>query len=514
MTFNELLKSVQNGEFARLTFDSREVTEGTLFVCKGVHFDVRFLLEAVQKGACCAVSETDYSKELQAAAEAGTIAHTVPVAVVKNIRTAMADLANAFYGEPWKRLHTVGVTGTKGKSTVVYYIRAILDDYLAARGKKLSGLLSGIDNFDGETSEESHLTTPEALLLQKHMATAVKNGLEYLEMEVSSQALKYDRVRGVHYQVGCFLNIGTDHISTVEHRDFADYYASKLRLFDQTCTAVVNCDDSHAAETLARAAVCETVIGFGCKQERHPGCSAYLYGHHVQKTTGGVTFEATWVSGAFEETTAIELTMPGLFNVENALAAMACCYALQIPAAYMVSGLKKARVPGRMEPFRTPAGNVVLVDYAHNQMSFEKLYGSTREEYPQGYILGIYGCPGKKAQARRSELAREAAKYGNELFITEEDAGEEDLTSICREIAVYAQEAGIRCRIEEDREKAIETAICEAEERTKKTGRQTIVLLTGKGRETRQKRGIEYVPVPSDVAIVRQVLENLNGKAR
>lgn len=151
--------------------------------------------------------------------------------LVTDIRKTMALLANRFYNEAWEQLNLIGITGTKGKSTTTYYVKYILDHYLSASGKPPCAILSGIDVDDGVISEESHLTTPEAVMLHRHFRNAVDSGREFLTMEVSSQALKYDRTAGVVFDVGCYLNVAEDHISPIEHCDFDDYFESKLRLF-------------------------------------------------------------------------------------------------------------------------------------------------------------------------------------------------------------------------------------------------------------------------------------------
>lgn len=464
-------------EVAYLSYDSKEVQENTLFVCKGVHFSETYLNAAITKGAFCYVSETKYDGDSD-------------YILVKDIRQTMALLANFYYNEPWRDLNLIGITGTKGKSTTAYFIRWILDHYLKRIGKQVSGILSGIDTYDGVIAEESHLTTPEAMMLQRHVRNAVDSGIEYMTMEVSSQALKYNRVQGTVFDLGCFLNIGEDHISEAEHRDFDDYFESKLMIFGQSRIACINLDMSHIEEVLCAAEGCARVITFGTSEK------AEIYGSRIIKTDQGISF-MVWTPN-FEQP--FLLTLPGLFNVENALAAIAVCYALEIPVEDMYEGLRLARVSGRMEVFENKEKKVtVIVDYAHNRLSFEKLYTSIREEYSNCHIVSIFGCPGGKAYKRRSELGQIAGRFAKKVYITEEDAGEEELFAISNEIADSVKAENCPFVIIEDRGECIRKAICEAEE-------NTVILLTGKGRETRQKRGTQYVDCPSDVEYVEKYL--------
>lgn len=464
-----------------LTYDSKEAAPGTLFLCKGAHFRERYLLEAVSRGAGCYVSQQRY-QSVQG-----------PYILVSDIRKAMALLANGFYGQPWKRLKTVGITGTKGKSTTVYFLRSIFDHYLSRMGKKKSGVLSGIENYDGVSLKESHLTTPEALELQKHFANAAASGIEFMEMEVSSQALKYGRVDGVTFDVGCFLNIGEDHISDMEHRDFDDYFESKLKLFQQCKTACINLNSDHIEELIQASDYCEKRLFFGTDSR------ANVYGKNIRKEGMDTVFDVITPRYGQE----LRLSLPGLFNVENALAAVAVCEAFQIPAEDVAAGLYQARVSGRMELFQDQEGKVlVIVDYAHNRMSFDRLYTSILREYPDRAILSVFGCPGGKALGRRQELSEIAGRYARRIYVTEEDAGEEPLEQICRELADNIRQTGCPAEIIFDREEAIRQCIEEAKAQAGKT----VILLTGKGRETRQKRGTVYVPCLSDVECVEKYL--------
>lgn len=476
-----ILKEVsdyEDKEIGYISYNSRDVEDNTLFVCKGSHFYEKYLKDAKKSGACIYVSEKKYDMDM-------------PYILVSDIRKAISYTADIYYDRIWENIHLTGITGTKGKSSTTYFLKSITDEYLKSMKEPKSAVISGIDNYDGVVSEESHLTTPEAFDLQKHFDNAVKSGIEYLEMEVSSQALKYGRVEGITFDIGVFLNIGEDHISGIEHPDFEDYFHSKLILFDQCKTAIVNLNTDHEEEVLEAAKHAPSMITFGIDRE-----DADICGYDVKAGPKGISFRVKCDS--FDEE--FKLALTGLFNADNALAAVACAYKMNIPVDSIRQGLKKATVPGRMEVFRNEERNLdVIVDYAHNKMSFESLFKSTVKEYPDRKIFIVYGCPGKKAFARRKELAEVAGKYSDMIYITEEDAGEEDVYAISKEIAKHAEEAGASWKIIVDRGQAIRTAIDEAE-------KNTVILITGKGRETRQKRGTNYIDTPSDVEYVKRYL--------
>lgn len=460
--------------------NSKEVVPGALFVCKGAHFKPEFLAEAQRRGAFAYVSETPYPQV------------GLPCVLVRDMRQAMAHLAVKYYNDPSRRLKVIGITGTKGKSTTAYYLKDILDGYLAP---KRCGVISSIGTYDGVEEFESHLTTPEPLELQKHFANALSAGLEYVVMEVSSQALKYHRTLGTRFAAAAFLNIGTDHISPIEHPDFEDYFHSKLKLFAQADQCCVNLDCDHAGEILEAArAACPTVFTFS---RRDP--TASVYAHDVGRTGDDLLFqvEAARLGGSYR------LTMPGLFNVDNALAAITLCQGLGLPPEPVREGLARARAPGRMEVYSSGNGEVVaIVDYAHNRMSFEALFRSAREEYPGRRIVAVFGCPGKKAFDRRRDLGEVAGEHSDLVVLTEEDSGEEDTLSICKEIAEHV---ACQCRVELNRGEAIRQAVLSCD-------RPSVLLITGKGAETRQKRGLEYVETPSDVDYVRAFLQEYDAR--
>lgn len=469
---------------AGLTYNSKDVVANAIFICKGAAFKADYLLKARQKGAIAYVSEQAYE-----AADMAAI-------LVTDIRRAMPHLAALYFGRPWEDLHLIGITGTKGKSTAVYYVKAILDDYMASINGKETAVISSIDVYDGVIKKESHITTPEIVELLEHFRHAVNSDIEYLEMEVSSQALKYDRVDGITFEVGAFLNISEDHISPIEHADFDDYLEAKLRLFAQTKTACVNLDSDEADRIMKAAEGAGQIVTFGTAK------NADICGDRIRKVGLDTVFQVS----CDRFTREFVLEMPGLFNVENALAAIAIAYVLNIPEDYIYSGLKRARSSGRMELYHSKDQKVsVIVDYAHNKLSFDKLFESILEEYKGHQIVTIFGCPGKKAYIRRRDLGTISGKYSSKVYLVAEDPGYEPVEEISRDIAQYVAAEGCPYEMIEDRGDAIRKAILEVTE-------PTVILMTGKGNETRQKYGSEYLDCPSDVEFTKRYLEEYDGQ--
>lgn len=467
-----------------ISYNSNDISPGTLFVCKGNRFREEYLDSAVAQGAIAYVSEKNYHKD-------------IPCILVSNVQEALSLVSNIYYDYPWKKMKLIGITGTKGKSTTSYYVKYILDEYLNGMGKIQAGIVSSIDTYDGKTNEESHLTTPESLDLQKHFRNAADSSMEYMVTEVSSQALKYGRLYGVNFHVGVFLNISEDHISPVEHTDFEDYFSSKLKLFEKCETACINIDSDYSERVLEAGKSSQRVVTFGTRPE------ADIYGYNIRKDGFNTVFNVR--TDRFDREFA--LTMPGLFNVENALAAVAVAYSLNIPEDYIYGGLQKARSSGRMEIYASAGKEiVVIVDYAHNKLSFSKLYESTKSEYAGRKIVTVFGCPGGKAYLRRRDLGLLSGLNSDKIILTSEDPAEENVRDICEEIAQHVKINNSNYEIIEDRGEAIKKSILSAKP-------NTVILLTGKGNETRQKIGKKYVPCPSDVEYVKKYLAEYDRTA-
>lgn len=466
-------KAIEN-----ITYNSKHTDEFTLFVCKGMHFKPEYLFEALKNGTPCYVSEILYETDIKSS-----------YIIVSDVRKAMAYIASMFYDNIFNMLNLIGITGTKGKTTTAYFIKYILDEYCQNKFEKPSALLSSVSVYDGKINKLAHLTTPEAFELFSHFNNAVNSGIRFLTMEVSSQALKYDRTLGVKFNVGVFLNISLDHISPLEHTDFDDYFESKLKLFSQCDCVIINLDTDHKERVMEAAREkCSNIITFGfCKE-------ADVYAYDIKKQDNLTYFKVKTTK--FDEKFC--LTMPGLFNVENALAAIAVSVLNDIPVDNIKTGLKKARISGRMEIYRSANDEIIsIVDYAHNQLSFTKLFESVKQEFNGREIITVFGCPGDKALNRRSELGEIASRYSAKVYLTSDDPAYETVQDISNEVKKYIH---CQCEIVEDRCKAIETAILSA-------NKNSLVLVLGKGAENVQKVRGELVDMQADGVSVQKALE-------
>lgn len=454
-----------------VTYNSKAASKGGLFICKGAAFKREYLLEAVDRGAACYLADKDYDV-------------LIPGVIVTDIRKAMALCACMFFGHPSKKLDLIGITGTKGKTTVSYMTKAVLQQ--AGRGY---GLLSSIANDTGRRCEEAHLTTPESLDLQSMLDEMVRSGLVGGVMEVSSQGLQYDRVYGTVFSTGVFLNIGEDHISPIEHRDFDEYFSAKKRIFAYTDDAVINADDGCADEII------ETARGNGC------GIRTYGIRRDADVVAYNISREGRYTAFSVrtrEFDRRFQIPLLGAFNVYNALAAICICMD-RVDVQFMQKGLKKVHVPGRMEVFGD--GEItVIIDYAHNKMSFETLFQSLRDEFPGHRLVSVYGCPGGKAFLRRKDLGTVSGRMADLSILTAEDPGYEDVDAISEEIAGHVKAAGGKAVSIADRAEAVERAIMDA-----RAG--DVIVITGKGDEPFQKCRGKYEPYDGDIVLTKRFLK-------
>ena len=473
--------------FSHLSYSSADVTPDTFFICKGATFKEEYLRDAIAKGAGVYLAQSLYEGV------------DCPHILVSDIRKAMSLVSIAFYQKAYRNFRVVGLTGTKGKTTTTYFMKNILDAFcrrnpqLCAAQK--SAVLSTVEVDTGIEHHEAHLTTPESPDLQRYFAQTRDSGLPFLTMEVSSQAYKLSRVYGMDFDIGMFLNIGEDHIGPLEHTDFEDYFSCKLQLMEHCRTAIVNREMDHAQRVLEHArAHAQRVLTFGKLETADLDDDDCWILRDIQKEEQGFTF--TTSHGLAQDSWRIRIA--GRFNVENALAAILAAKALGVDDQSIREGLLQNEVQGRMNLFEKD-GVTVLVDYAHNFLSFQKLYESLKADYPGQRIVVVVGCPGGKAQLRRRDIGTLSGQNADYLYLTAEDPQFEDVRSICEEIASFVKPYGTPYEIIEDRAQAVEKAITTAQ-------KGDVIVLAAKGEEVYQKVRGEYVYYESDLAIAKRLL--------
>lgn len=455
----------------KISYNSQDVDEGTLFFCKGEFFKDEYLKMALEKGAIGFVYGEEYTPKDDYASS---------FISVKDTRLALAVSANLFYEKVWKKMNMIGVTGTKGKTTTVYYLKSILEHAFA---KKI-GFLTTVDYFDGVNQEGAILTTPETFELHHMFSKMVENGVDTCLMEVSSQALKYHRTAEILYDYGAFSNISNDHISEREHPDFEDYFSSKLMLMSQCKKAVVNLD----IERSLRDRILEKApdaITYGMKEGDYTA-------KNVTSNLDGVSFTLVSPKGEIH----VHMPMIGEFNISNALCASAIALDMGAGLEDVKEGLKNIFVPGRMNVKYDKERDVFgIVDFAHNKVSMEALIDTIVELKPGAKYTFVYGCRGGKAVNRKRECTEVAQTIAHRIILTENDPGPEDNLAILNELKSYITNEDIEVVIIEDREEAIHYAFETAEP-------GEVVMVTGKGADTVQKRGTKYFKVKTDVQIM------------
>lgn len=472
-----------------VTYNSKEVKQNNLFVCKGANFKKEYLEEALEKGALAYISDKKYELE-----------GNVPHIIVEDIRKVMAPLASIFYNNPQEKLTLIAVGGTKGKTTTSYYYKAALDQYLVAQNKNKAGIISSIITYDGIEEKESSNTTPEAIELIKYLYNAVKSGLEYFVLEVSSQALKYHRTDMLNFDLAVFLNIDEDHISPIEHPSYNDYLESKLKMFPQSQNVVVYNETSEKEKILNRVKkYSKTYRTYSMKDKE-----ADYYISDVSSSGIESHFKVSFSDQKKE----YKISMPGTFNIENATAVIAGLDILGIPQSYIQEVLPKIHVPGRTEFYPTKDKQVIgVVDFAHNRLSMEKIYDLIRRNYSGYKIVSVFGSAGDKAYVRRKELGEAAGKNSDYVYLTMEDPGYESVYQISEDIAKYLKEYNTSYRIIKKREEAIETAFKEVEG-------PTVILVAGKGHENTNSIKGKNVPYLTDIYYVQKFVEQYNKEMK
>lgn len=456
-----------------VTFDSRTAREGSLFVCLvGFNTDGHDYVKSAYDNGCRAFL-CEWKVDLP---------DDCMIAVCKDTRAALHDIAAEFYGHPEKELKIIGITGTKGKTTTAWLTYSILNFV----GKKCGYIGSNGIAFDSRRFDTAN-TTPESLILFKFFRMMADSGVKYVAMEVSSQALAKGRVRSLPFEITAFTNLYEDHIGEGEHPDFDDYKNSKKRLFTEYSfeKVIANADDPYTA--FMTSGCKNKLVTFGI--EKPADYAATDIAKFKDSQNLGITFKLNGLG--------YKLLSPGYFSVYNGLCAIAICRTLGVSFERIAEALAEATVDGRFEIVRAKKGVTFIVDYSHNGIALENAL-KTLKEYEPKRLICVFGSVGGRTRGRRKELAEASAKFADYTVITADNPDFEPAEDVCNDIASYMPE-GSDFDVIPDREEAIKKVVEDSLE-------GDVILFAGKGHESYQLVEGKKVPFSEKLLIVQYSL--------
>lgn len=438
-------------EVKELKYNSRKVEKGDVFCCVvGTLADGhKYAPQAVEVGAAALVVERKLDID-------------IPQILVENTRIAMAEMAAAYYGNPADEMVMVGITGTNGKTSTSYMLKAIAE----RMGKKV-GLIGTIRNMIGDIIIDTERTTPESVDLQRILRQMKDENVDVVIMEVSSHSLDQKRVHGITYDVGCFTNLTQDHLDY--HKTFQNYFAAKKLLFAQCKKAVINLDDSYAADMVAGMNL--PVLTVGVREK------ADVTASEIDITTRGVQFDFNYRN----VTSRFNVPIPGLFSVFNAMSAAGIALALGWTLDSIKYGLEHmVGVSGRLEPLPTGKNEfTVLLDYAHTPDALENLLKTVRG-FATGRVVTLFGCGGDRDQAKRPIMGEIAGRFSDFAIVTSDNPRSEDPMQIIASVEDGVKKSGCEYIVIENRRDAIEYAL-------KNARKNDVIILAGKGHENYQE---------------------------
>lgn len=500
MTIGELLSDLSSVELppdvaARtatgIAYDSRRVAPGAVFVAlRGLKADgLTFAPQAEARGAAVIVADRPRPDGIRTA-----------WVEVPNARVALAELADRFFGHPSGRLRAVGITGTNGKTTTAYLLRAIFE----AAGWRCGLLGTVVYSFGGQ-DRPADRTTPEAPDLQQMLRRMVDEGCAAAVMEVSSHALALHRVDAMTFAAGVFTNLTRDHLDF--HKDMESYFAAKRRLFEMLpadAPAVVNLDDPRGS-VLAGISRRPVTYAIRAKADVTP--------EPFELSLGGLSFTARTPRGRVQ----VKSRLVGRPNVSNILAAVATSVALDVPTDAIEEGLAgQPGVPGRFEVVHAGESDVtVVVDYAHTDDALKNLLETARALAPSRLVT-VFGCGGDRDKTKRPLMGAVAGRLSDVVVITSDNPRSEDQLRIIEEVrrGVPAPSrnngrpgpGSPEVIVQVDRREAIGKAIEEA-----RAG--DLVVIAGKGHEKTQVIGDRVLPF-DDVTVAREAIERRQRRLR
>ena len=461
MRLNQLLAGVAlterragDVECSGICYDTRTMEPGCLFVAlPGYKTDGhKYIAQALEQGAAAVLCQHPPEGE-------------GPWLVTPDARAALAAVSANWFGHPARDLTLLAVTGTNGKTTTTYLLKAMLEGVLGAR----VGLIGTNQNMVGDEVLPAHRTTPESWEVQQLLREMADAGCTHVVMEASSHALVLHRLDGLRFRAGIFTNLTQDHLDF--HGTMEAYRDAKGLLFRQSDTAVLNLDD-EAGRYFARTVAVPRLTYSERRDE------ADLTAKNLRLFPDRVEFEAV-AAGAISR---VRLPIPGGFTVYNALGVLTCGLALGLPLADCADALAKAPgVKGRIEVVPVPADFAVIIDYAHTPDALENILTTVRD-FTAGRVICLFGCGGDRDRTKRPQIGAIAGSLADVTVVTSDNPRTEEPGAIIRDILPGLEGTAAEVVVEPDRRAAIRRALSLA-----KPG--DTVVLAGKGHETYQEVG-------------------------
>ncbi len=465
MTLREILNGLdctsenfRNEEINDIAYDSRKAGEGIIFVC---------LEGAFADGHKYAASAYERGSRVFLCSKAVEVGEDAVIIKVSDTRAALAHISCNFFRHPSKELAVIGITGTKGKTTVAHIVKSVLDS-----GNIKTGIIGTVGACYGDVTLPTVNTTPESYELQKMFRLMADGGCKAVAVEVSSLGLKAHRTDGIHFSLGVFTNLYPDHIGTNEHESFEEYAYWKTRLFPLCERAIVNIDDPFSKTVIENCT--NEVITYGSENADYTltGCERVREGNIL-----GMSF--TYKKDEKEKQYTVAL--PGDVNAYNSLVAVAAGELFGLSEEEIARGLLSVSVKGRGEIVRVSDDFTIIIDYAHNGISLRSII-ETAKSYEHNRIISLFGSVGGRTECRREELGTVSGLLSDLTVITSDDPDFEDPRKICEEIAAYCKGEYV---IIPDRGEAIAYAV-------KNARKGDIIILAGKGHEEYMKiRGVK-----------------------
>ena len=479
MKLTELARSIPAGasvsaeaEVTGLVCDSRKVKKGDLYFClPGLRVDGHnFAKAAADAGAAALVVERKLPVDL-------------PQVLVEDARAAMSYIAQCFYGYPAREMHGVGITGTKGKTTTSFLVRAI-----ARHAGHKVGLMGTVCTYIGEEEEPASLTTPDPIDVQSLLRRMKDAGCDFYVMEVSAHALDLRKLVGMKFDQGIFTNFSQDHLDYFGTME--TYRRAKEKFFDPFYIghAVVNADDEAGKYMLGR--VPATTYGVSVPAD--------AYANEIEILESGVSYRLHWKDVVLP----LHLHISGIFNVYNSMAAAVACLEMGISPEDVKAGLESVTVvPGRIEPLPTHTPYRVILDYAHSPASLESILKTIRQ-FTRGRLICVFGCGGGRDKEKRPIMGEISGRLADFSVLTSDNPRLEDPMDILRAIEEGIKRTTGPYVVIENRREAIRYAM--------QMGQPgDVIVLAGKGHETYQDIGGQKHPFDEKV-VVREILAEMD----